>query len=212
MWRFPGSERCVSGAEWRLLILGARWALEEIEFELDEGDDPVPLEGHYFSRLRLEQKLAVMLDTLQAMRCPDVRCPKLTAANEGAIAECLSQLRFRLECEIDLDNAPDREGDSCSAVRQSLQTFRDQLRSAGSNAAEPVLMTTSNDEPDWNRILGMLEDKLLWGRDYAGDPEDSWDPNDENYYRSDSPVPEPDEVAELRRELNSLLEVRSPHS
>jgi hypothetical protein len=72
----PGSERCVSAAEWRLLVLGARWALEETEFELDEGDDPVPLEGHYFSRLRLRQKLAVLLDTLKAMRCPEIPSPK----------------------------------------------------------------------------------------------------------------------------------------
>lgn len=200
MWRLQGGDRCLSEVEWALIAEGAHWVVDSIRDEMDEGFDPIRTTGGYFSRLPAGQRLAVVLDTLSALRDPKSKPPELTAANEGALATCIAYLESAVALEIEI-SAEEPEA-ILTDVREGLREFATER---GYFDEAPPPHADSDDLNIWRDLIEELDQTLLWDNDYAMEPADSWDPTEDNYYRSDTPNPSSARLALILEDLGDLL-------
>lgn len=198
MWRLPDGDRCLSEVEWELIAEGDREFYEALAADIDEGHDPIPEDGIYFENIPKPQQLAVVRDTLRALKDPQMPPPAHTAANEGALAAFCQYLHVSLETEFGfVEYGIDED---TTRVRRMIRNFA--LEHADLYDAPSL---DCNDIAVWRRLIDDVDDILLWDWDYSADPNDSWDRDEENYFRSDSPVPSAAEVVAIRAELDALL-------
>lgn len=200
MWRLQGGDRCLTEAEWFLVGEGARWVVDSISDEMDEGFDPIRTTGGYFHRLPAGQRLAVVFDTLSALRDPTSKPPELTAANEGALATFIAYLESAVALEIEI--SAEEPDDVLTDVREGLLEFATER---GYFDEAPPPHADSDDLNVWRDLIEELDQTLLWDNDYAMEPADSWDPTEDNYYRSDTPNPSNERLALIVEDLGDLL-------
>lgn len=200
MWRLQGGDRCLTEAEWFLVAEGARWVVDSIRDEMDEGFDPIRTTGGYFHRLPAGQRLAVVLDTLSALRDPNSKPPELTAANERSLATFIAFLESAVALEIEI--SADEPEEVLTDVREGLLAF---AAERGYFDEAPPAHADSADLNVWRDLIEELDQTLLWDNDYAMEPTDSWDPTEDNYYRSDTPNPSNERLVLILEDLGDLL-------
>src|SRR5690349_10646896 len=147
MWRMQDGDRVLTEAEWALFQAGVallRDSVEEdIRGERDYTDTGIPV----FDRLTAEQKLALLAETVHALRDPATPAPHHTASNEGTIAAVFSMIRDQLETELDIagmegeDKPPD--------IRRLLLAVCEQSE----GREEPLPDETGTDAEEWDFLL-----------------------------------------------------------
>ena len=156
MWRTPGGDRILVGAEADVFKSAVR--------SLRSGlvDPPCPRDSGIavFDRLTLGQRLSVLVEVTMALLDERVPSPAHTAANEAAIAAVFEQLVTSIESEIDDAASTTRPTDLRRLVRQACSD-----RDPGFDA--PPLR--SDDIDQWLRCIEALRDQILWDADYAAE-------------------------------------------
>lgn len=216
MWRMQDGNRVLTEAEWRLFSTGLALLRDSIEDDIRSETDNAETGIAVFDRLTLEQKLALLADTAQALRDTATPIPHHTAANEGAIAAVFSMIRVELDTELD---AASTEGE------EEPTEIRRLLRAVGAESGEreePLPDETATDAEAWDWLLEEFEDRIFWDNDFAMGDEFLDLPPDEareklRFMRIDSDyylaVPDdPDEAGLIatRRTLARLLDLPVP--
>lgn len=201
MWHLLGGDRCLTEAEWVLVAEGARWVVDSIRDDMDQGFDPIRTTGGYFHRLPAGQRLAVVRDALSALRDPKSQPPELTAANEGALGAFIACLESAVALEIEISAEEPEE--ILTEIREGLLQFATE-RGYFAEVAPPH--PNSDDLNDWRDLIEELDQALLWDDDYAMEPKDSWDPTEDNYFRSDTPRPNSEGLTLIIEDLGNLLQ------
>ena len=161
MWRTQDGDRVLTEAEWTLFRAGLELLCEAIEEDIRAGTDDADTGIAVFDRLTPEQKLALLADTVFALREPATPTPRHTAANEGAIAAVFSMIRVELETELDLAGMEDEE-EKPTEIRRMLRAVCE-----GSEDREVALPDeASTDAEEWDWLLEEFEDCIFWDCDF----------------------------------------------
>jgi hypothetical protein len=156
MWQMPEGVRVLLPNEREIMCFGLYELLEIIEDAHKQGE-PFECGLESFDTLTYEQKLFVLAETTQALTNPAIPPPRLTAANEAAIAAIFFMLEIPLQAELEEDDS-------------SAQEIRALLLKAAAESKDPLEEVPSVSCPDleeWRIVLRILEERILWDMDFA---------------------------------------------
>lgn len=219
MWILNDNERILTNEEWACLQLGLASLRDYIQ------DDP---EGQYdfgksgvavFDQLTAPQKLALLVDTCEAMTSPSIAAPKLTALNEGTVAALLQSFWNQLVAELDMcDDLEDDDYPFLECRRALLRAFEDE------EDPDTRSMLPYEDESDsemWYDLFTLFESRFLDDTDYEmaallDAPADKAEEIkaimgiDDEYFVSIAPDPTQMEMHKVNQKLANLLGLPCP--
>jgi hypothetical protein len=217
MWRMPDGDRVLSEPEWALFRTGVELLRDSIEQDLAADSDHTHTGIDIFDRLTAEQKLALLADTVGALRDPATPTPPDTDANEGAIAAVFSMIRVGLETELDIA-ALEGDEEKPTDIRRLLRAVSE----AWEEREQPLPDETASNADEWDGLLQEFEDRIFWDTDFAlGDgfldlPPDearaklAFSGIDPDYYRTVPDEPDKAGLTTARQMLARLLGLPVP--
>jgi hypothetical protein len=154
MWRMEDGDRVFTPEEWAAFRIGLEYLVDSI---VDDEKDPGLAETglRAFDSLTSEQKLALLADVAAALTNPAVPPPDHTAANEGAIAAVFEFMSVALEIELGAEQLR-------TELREALLTAARQ----SNDRSERLPNVTDGTHDRWMEIIELLEERVLWDRDY----------------------------------------------
>jgi hypothetical protein len=237
MWKTPLGERALEGAEWALFreALGMLWDLVEMEFDTGEKELSAMGVGS-FDRLTPNQKLAMLALVGRALRSVDVPAPELTSVSEGTVAAVFALLRDEADSELRRAASPTanvtaEEVERATFWRELVRAAYPEVEAVRAGEAEgeesgsegdavvpaaDLPAVTSHDKEDWELMLDLLNDAVLWDTDYdteelfldapPGQRVDDMEflGVDEGYFMGIAPDPTDEELTEVRRVLSEV--------
>ncbi len=206
-WHTPRGDRVLVGREAELfrdaLMIITDWIEGDVDQEQALHEFGIPA----FDSTTARGKLALLADVGHALLMETDRCPKLTVVNESTIGAIFVALDESVEHEI--DNEFELE-DRTFWRRQILQA----VAVVDSELETPE--AESCDWEEWELLIDVLRDRLLWDRDFDAeptfgdaDPVKAQDARarmgiDESYFRAVAPDPSDEELAAIRLRLRLL--------
>lgn len=207
-WRTEIGERALTGAEAALFRESLGNAVDMVEAEIAGDSDPWEFGVPVFDQLAAQAKLALLAEVGWALLQDTDACPKLTAINEAAVAILFANIEHSLHLEVDA--LKDGYEDSLFWRPLVLEVFRE----IGDTIDLPDLDCT--DTEDWNLLVDVLSQRILWDDDFndadrfLDAPPDEADSLrdqfgiDDDYYRAIPPDPSETELPAIRVKLNEL--------
>ncbi|MFI5458517.1 MAG: hypothetical protein ACHRXM_24050 [Isosphaerales bacterium] len=231
MWRTKIGERTLRGCEWDLFREGLASLCHQIEVARDAPELCTTGIG-VFDRLQPAAKLAMLALVGTALRDENEPCPELTALTEGTFGAVYAAICQQIDIEIALGREdPPPEGHEFSMRALVLAAFRETNPDWENPLPEPdygdeddeKVEVPSLPEPncedmeEWDGLLDELMDRVLWDdRDFEAeelvldvDPEVGRHLKkqlgiDADYYTSVAPEPTDEQLALIRKTLQSL--------
>lgn len=161
MWRTPTGDRTLVGAEAALIREAIGYVVDTIRDEA-EGDTEIETCGvTLFDELSWRQRLALLVEVTRALLDPRVAAPELSAVNEATVAALFAHIRQNIAFEIDVAREPevDPEFDPHSWRRLVAACQND-------GDLDEQIESTCADEDEWDLLLQVLEDEILWDQDW----------------------------------------------
>lgn len=218
MWRTPNGERTMKGAEAALLREAIAEVLDRIEDEEDLSDERWPWGVHVFDGIASGQQLALLAIVARALFDPHVPPPKLSAVHEGVIGVMFIAIEQAIRFEIDeADSLAKIGGDPCHWRKLVLAAIIETDGSPAPGSDDELPEPACPDLDEWSVLLETLGAGVLWDGDWEMDdlfmdvdPETSKLRKelltiDEDYFTAVAPDPTPDELAEARRLLRTIV-------
>ena len=206
-WHTPRGDRVLAGPEAELfrdaLTIITDWIEGDVEQDQAFHEFGIPA----FDSATARGKLALLADVGHALLMETDRCPKLTVVNESTLGAIFVALDESVEHEID------------NEFELQDRTFWRRLILQAVAAVDSELETPEAESCDWDEwefLIDVLRDRLLWDRDFDADPTfGDADPAkahdarsrmgiDENYFRAVAPDPSDEELAAIRLRLRLL--------
>lgn len=207
-WRTEIGERILKGAEAALFRESLGIVVDMVEAEIVGDSDPWEFGVPVFDQLAAPAKLALLAEVGWALLRDTDACPKLTAINEAAVAALFANIEHSLQFEIDTQK--DGYEDSLFWRPLVLAVFRE----IGDTIDLPNPDCT--DTEDWNLLVDVLSQRILWDDDFndadrfLDAPPDEADSLrdrfgiDDDYYRAIPPDPSEAELPGIRDRLKVL--------
>ncbi|MBI1346284.1 hypothetical protein GC163_08330 [bacterium] len=162
MWRMQSGNRVLSPAEWACFCQGLGHLRDSIESDLEYDSNDHETGIAIFDRLSAEQKLALLAEVSLALTDPTIQMPRLTAANEGAIAAVLRTFWFLLCLELENERHPMPEIEITRDYRSLL------LAACAYESESPDCVPLSEtDETEWSCLYEEFESYILWDDDFS---------------------------------------------
>jgi len=203
MWHTSLGDPVLIGPEAALFRHGLRSLLDFLSGSPAQ-DWPTAIAA--FDDLQYPQKVALLWHVGSALLQPNVPAPKLTAANEAAIAAVYGHIQTLVEHEIEV-------GRGKPFVRALvLDCLREELAREGADLPGP----RCTDTEEWDSLVDLCADNILWDRDYEdGDRFLDTPPEqasrlkellriDDDYYAAAPPDLKPRQVEDCLRRLRKL--------
>lgn len=207
-WRTEIGERTLMGAEAALFRESLGNVVDMFEAEIAGDSDPWEFGVPVFDQLAAPAKLALLAEVGWALLRDTDACPKLTAINESAVAILFVNIEHSLQLEVDAQK--DGYEDSLFWRPLVLAVFRE----IGDTIDLPDPDCT--DTEDWNLLVDVLSQRILWDDDFndadrfldappdeANSLRDQFG-IDDDYYRAIPPDPSEAELPAIRAKLNEL--------
>lgn len=218
MWRTPNGERTMQGAEAALFREAIAEVLERIEDEEDFPDDRCSWGVRVFDGIASGQQLALLAIVARALFDSHVPPPKLNAVNESVIGVMFIAIEQAIQFEIDeADSLTKIGGNPFHWRKLVLAAIIETDGSPAPGADDELPDPTCPDIDEWSILLETLGDGVLWDGDWEMD--DLFmdvDPKtsklrkefltiDDDYYTAVAPDPTPEQLAEARRLLRTIV-------
>ena len=158
MWRTPSGDRTLHGAEGSLVRALVAQVLFDLEMQADSRD--LLLYGvSLFDKLEWPQKIALLALVGPALLDEHIPPPPLNAINEACVAVLFEALVQELQYELDSENG-------LGAYKNWWRTLiLAAIRETdGDDGHVPPI--TSPDFDEWDVILIVLRDRILWDEDW----------------------------------------------
>lgn len=207
-WRTEIGERTLTGAEAALFRESLGNVVDMVEAEIAGDSDPWEFGVPVFDQLAAPAKLVLLAEVGWALLRDTDACPKLTAINEAAVAILFANIEHSLHIEVDAQK--DGYEDSLFWRPLVLAVFRE----IGDTIDLPDPDCT--DTEDWNLLVDVLSQRILWDDDFndadrfLDAPPDEANPLrdqfgiDDDYYRAIPPDPSETELPAIRAKLKEL--------
>jgi hypothetical protein len=154
-------DRVLTKAEWELFCVGLEVLCDLVEEDIANESDDTDTGTPAFDRLTPEQKLVLLAETARALHEPKIPTPRLTAANEAAIAAVFSMIRTELELELDTESA------SQQWLRPTIRQLILATCEGSDGWEEPLPEESERDPEEWGWLLEVFEDRIFWDHDFA---------------------------------------------
>ena len=219
MWMLSDDERVVTKAEWHCLRIGLASLCDFIAEDQDGQSDFATTGVQVFDRLTASQKLAILADTCEALRFPNVPAPQLNAVNEGTIAALLQSFWQQLVIELDMCDDFDDEDYPLLECRSALLCAFEDEEDPDTRAMLPY--EDESDSEMWHDLFTLFESRFLDDTDYAlvalldVPAEKSQEVKaimgiDEDYFICIAPDPNERQMLKVSQKLAILLDLPCP--
>lgn len=209
-WHTQIGERTLKGAEAALIRMSLGHVVDMVEAESAGDTDPWGFGVPVFDQLAAPAKLALLAEVGWGLLRDTDACPKLTAMNEAAVAILFANVEDSIQIEVDAQK--DDFEDSIFWRPLVLAIYHDD----GDKIDLPASDCTDMDE--WNLLVDVLSDRILWDDDFNdadrfldAPPDEAESLRDrfgidDDYYRAIPPDPSESEFPGIRAKLKELYQ------
>ena len=181
------------------------------EEEIQGWADPWDFGVFVYDQLSPQSKLAMLAEIARPLLRETKTCPTLTALNEATVAVVYEQIALCLLFEIDNEGVSD---EPFYWRRLVLAAWRE----SEPQEADDRLDETCRDVGDWQDLVQLLSERILWDSDYNMGAEFLDNPPvhtalmkqmmtiDDDYFTAIPPDPSPTDLDRIREELRQVLE------
>jgi hypothetical protein len=212
MWHSSKGVRTLQGAEATLLRTAIGLVWDFLEIESDSPEDQWSGNVAVFDALDCHQRIEQLSFVANALFRDDVPAPPLNAVNEGTVGMLFQVIGMCIETEIDAER-----GESNSEYREFRRLVLAAAIADGWPSDLPLVAETCGDQSEWDFLIEMLADAILWDDDWVddgfimdADPETAEARKDrlgidDDYYLAVVPEPSDSELDRARRRLKELI-------
>ena len=161
MWRTQIGNRTLKGAEAELVRESLGFMCDMLIDEFQENIEQWEYEVGVFDQLACGQRIVVLANVATYLLTDTEDFPSLNAINEGAVGAIYENIRGNIQFELD-----DLKSSSGS-LESEQSTWRSLVLSACKQSGVEELPDINNlDYFEWDINLEVLEDLVLWDRDF----------------------------------------------
>lgn len=159
-WRTQAGTRILKGAEAALYREMMATMADELVMEMDYEFEPAPSGIRIFDQLPAIARLALLAEVSTALLRETDQVPQLRAINESVIGALFVALRANIDYEIDTSEDSEDPTFWRSRILAAFLELGD---------AENILDVNSDDSGEWDILIQVLTDQILWDWDFGND-------------------------------------------
>lgn len=221
MWATSQGDRTLGADEAQLVLMSVGYLHDMITSGVDLGE-PYQTGVLMFDTLQPTQQMAILHEVAHGLLDDDTPLVELTAVREATVYAIYRELESLVQIELDLAaqgkpsfDCRERIVRACQRFDQQSSEWDDGLESTQSDDLDPPELKCE-DVDQWNRIIELLADQVLWDRDFEleeafadHDPEKvkaikRYMGINEDYFAIAAPDASSQEYMQLHRELIGL--------
>ena len=171
MWATSQGDRTLRADEAQLVLMSVGYLHDMITSGVDLGE-PYQTGVMMFDALQPTQQMAILHEVAHGLLDEHTPLVELTAVREATVYAIFCELESLVEIELDLSARSQPSCETRERIIQACEHFKNQrsqwdddLESTQSADFDPPVLQC-DDIDQWNRVIELLADQVLWDRDF----------------------------------------------